>query len=132
MEFVRRVISILLVALWLPATTHCALEALTEHPGDLECLTVCSHGGGTSSEHLALDSCEIVESGAAKIDNLHAVAPPPSLLIFGCLCRLQAAAMDEAEALSPATYAAAHPDYWIPSRHLASRAVALARAPTTT
>lgn len=76
-----------------------------------------------------MDACEIVESGMAKIDHSSAAAPPPALIAFAWLCSLQALALHKAEALTPASYDAAHPDQWVPIRHLTTRAVAPARAP---
>lgn len=123
-------IALVLLALWLPATSHCALEALSEHVGEV-CATLCSHDAvhDADSGRPAADACAAVEDGAVKADSAAIAAPAPMLFALACLDCLRAAILTEADAVEPAAYAAAHPDDWVPRRHIESRAAAPARAP---
>ena len=93
------------------------------------CESVCSHEGVDPVGHPASDACATVEDGAFKpaLAALH--APMPILTVLACLSRAHAALLAEARPLARPTWSAAHPDAWVPERHLASRAVAPARAP---
>ncbi len=74
-----------MLALWVPATSHCRLENL---PG-LEFLSCCQHAGAAKSPthhdtDCATDGCVAVESGLYyKADPTHAApeAPLPALVI---------------------------------------------------
>jgi hypothetical protein len=60
--------AIVLLALWVPTTTHCQLESLLE----LEALSCCTHeGDATSTAHheadCSADACADVESGFYKL-----------------------------------------------------------------
>lgn len=77
------VISLLLLALWLPATQHCALEDT-----GLVAQTCQDNCAGGNSEK---DGCRIVEDGAYKPATNILKAPAPSLLACVCFLCLQPA-----------------------------------------
>lgn len=124
----RRLIALVLLVLWLPATSHCAIETVlgvvNEH-----CEAVCSHEGVDTKGHPANDACATVEDGAIKpaASGLH--LPPPTLSVLACLDLVHAGLLAAARPLARPTWSSDHPDAWVPARHVASRAVAPARAP---
>jgi len=128
MRPLHRLIALVLLAFWLPATSHCAIETVlgvvNEH-----CHLVCSHNGVDTEGRPASDACATLEDGDINpaVAALH--APMPSLTVLACLSRVHAGLLAEARPLARPTWSADHPDAWVPTRHLASRAVAPARAP---
>lgn len=77
---VRRIIAFALLALWLPATMHCALEA-----AGINSAAPCTEGCRSTDHHdVPRDACDVVESGAFKPAADTATILPPALLA----CRL--------------------------------------------
>jgi len=84
-SWLRRTAALVLLALWVPATSHCRIENL---PG-LEFLSCCQHAGAEQSpahhdNDCATDGCAAVESGLYyKADQPHAApeAPLPALIV---------------------------------------------------
>lgn len=128
MRSLHRLIALVLLALWLPATSHCAITTVVGLVND-HCEAVCAHDGVDTEGHLANDACATVEDGAIKPALAAPHAPAPSLTVLVCLSRAHAALLAEARPPARPTWSAAHPDAWMPERHLVSRAVAPARAP---
>jgi len=128
MLLLHRVIALVLLALWLPATSHCAIETVLGVVND-HCEAVCAHDRVDVEGHLVNDACATVEDGAIKpgVSGLH--APLPSLSVLVCLAHLHASLLAKACSLARPTCRADDPDAWVPARHLTSRAVAPARAP---
>lgn len=131
MRFLRHALTLLLLALWLPATSHCALETLATHLDPSCCVEVCSHDLHAPSDDTTprSDSCGIVESGLVKSDFTEVTAHPPTLVLLACLSTLVAIRLREDASFTPGSYHASHPDEWMRARHLVFRAVAPARAP---
>ncbi len=77
----RRIFSLALLALWLPATLHCDLEAAGLGP-----LFHCAdgHGADEHDDGASRDACDLLESGTFKLAANTAVLPPPAL----CSCLL--------------------------------------------
>ena len=127
-NWLRRIVALVLLALWVPATAHCALETVLDWAAQDHCAAACSHGVGESDLPLG-DACATLEKGAIKptVDTL--LAPAPSLTVLACLAHLHASLIAEAEPLARPAWAGDHPCHWVPTRHLAVRAVAPARAP---
>ena len=69
MSRLRPLIAILLLALWLPATLHCALEAA----GCLRAEECCD---GHTDSACTRDACDTLETGFVKPAALHVVLPP--------------------------------------------------------
>jgi hypothetical protein len=78
-SFLRRFIAVALLALWLPATLHCALEA-----AGLDELFRCAADHHSSGAHetpadATRDACDIIEGSAFKLAANSALLPPPVL-----------------------------------------------------
>lgn len=131
-NWLRRIIAFVLLALWLPATSHCAIETVLGVVND-HCMSVCAHdassGDADANAHVAADACDMVEGGSFKssLDSLS--VPAPVLSVFACLSCIHALVSVAARPLAPPAWSADNPDAWVPSWHLARRAVAPARAP---
>ena len=91
---VSKLMAMVLLALWLPATQHCALEAV----GAL--ITTCADNCATG-ESSGKDGCGSIENGNFKPTGVTLKAPAPSL--FACACflslPLELCATDESQAL---------------------------------
>ncbi len=124
---VRRFITLLLVAFWLPVTAHCSLEAMTGLLDEV-CETACPH----EADGMHVDSCDLVESGDILPATAVAHAPAPSLTTLACLACLHARLLAEAEPLAPPAWATDHPRDWVPSWTFALRTAPAARAPDLT
>lgn len=79
MSFLRRFFAVALLALWLPATLHCALEA-----AGLDELFQCAADHHSSGDREApadatRDACDIIEGSAFKLAAHSALLPPPVL-----------------------------------------------------
>jgi hypothetical protein len=75
----RRLLALALVALWLPATLHCALEA-----AGLDDLFHCVNDLHQPCKHAApsdtpADACNLIEDASFKPANDTALLPPPAL-----------------------------------------------------
>lgn len=125
----RRILALVLLAVWLPATSHCALETVLGWVGDEHCLSACPHDATAKAGPPASDVCSMLEDGAIKpvLDPL--IAPAPSLTVLACLACVHATLLAEARPLEPPAWSGGHPADWVPMRHIAVRAVAPARAP---
>ncbi len=128
MNWLRRIIALVLLALWVPATAHCALGTVLDWTAQDHCASACTHGVG-KSELPQGDACATLEKGAIKpaVDALQ--APAPQLSVVACLACLHASLVTAAEPLATPAWNDDHPCHWVPTRHLAVRAVAPARAP---
>ncbi len=78
----RQIVSLLLLALWLPATLHCDLEAAGLAPTAIACADE-THAPATSGH--ADDSCGLIENSTYKSALTVVKAPAPTLLAC-CLC----------------------------------------------
>ena len=97
MIWASKILSFLLLALWLPATSHCALERAGVIETD-DCCTTESHSS-IPSEHSCADGCATVEGGAYKLP-----APQKSMvspLLVVCLWAESAAQIDATIASIP-------------------------------
>lgn len=135
MRCLRFLVALVLAALWLPVTLHCAIEAVVEVDG-ARCLGAChdssttvEHDGHRDSSHAAgHDGCEIVESGRYKAGfTLLKVAPPLATL---CACLLCVHAPEtEPETVAVVSAALERPRDWVPGWHFVRRAAPASRAP---
>lgn len=124
---VKVMMALLLALLWLPATSHCALDAASDFITDI-CASDCSHpdARGSSAEH----PCFTVESGNYRGAATTAHAPAPSLTVLACLADLHARLLLQAPCLVPPPLTHDHPQDWIPGWTFALRAAPPARAPS--
>lgn len=124
MRRLSHLLSLLLLALWLPATEHCALEAM----GLLG--TTCSDNC-TPGKRCADDHCGTVENGDYRhsVDTL--TAPMPDLL--ACACHLCSRLTDlEASRLAVILPIESfdRPRDWVSTWQFVRRAAPPSRAPT--
>lgn len=116
--------SLLLAVFWLPATEHCALEAMGLFGNT--CADNCAPGQPCSK-----DDCGTVESGAYKpsVDTLK--APLPDLL--ACVCFLCSHLIQSDAARAPAILPGEsfdRPRDWVSTWHFVRRAAPSPRAPS--
>jgi hypothetical protein len=125
----RHIVGIVLLALWLPATQHCGLEAADliaadaphgVHPGCAE----------TNCDHCTHDGCNVVESGLLKSGHESLKVPTPSLA--ACTCFLCLQLLPPVLAIEPnlAVAESADSEHWIPVWQFVRRAAPLSRAPS--
>lgn len=120
---VSQFMAVLLLALWLPATQHCALEAV----GALAttCADHCTTGESTGK-----DACGSLEDGSYKPSTVTSKVTAPSL--FACACflslHLELCATDESQALPGEAFGQAKA--WISSWQFVRRAAPLPGAPS--
>lgn len=119
--------AVVLLALWMPATQHCAFGAVAAWESDL-CEAVCNHDTGGAHE----DACTVVESGDYTLSATLAHVPAPSLTALACLACLHARLLFEATPLAPPAWTKDDPAGWVPQWAFAARAAMPARAPNLT
>lgn len=127
MRLTCRLIAWLLLALWLPATLHCGLEAADVfHPEDNGSEQGCCQGA--AAEHN--DECKTVESGEYRLEQGLPAVPVPvwvALDAWADLLRVRESA-EEAVAQLSLSGAGRDPE-WVPAWVFARRAAAPPRAP---
>ncbi|WP_152032807.1 hypothetical protein [Ereboglobus luteus] len=118
-----RIASIFLLAIWMPATMHCGIEAISLSTAEAAA-TECCDGYSCAS-----DSCAVVESGMA-ITLATLKAPIPSLVACICmLCeQLLTPVLPEKCTLAGSDYD--RPLDWIQGWQFVRRAAPLSRAPS--
>ena len=124
---VTQIIAFVLLAIWMPATQHCAFDAVVTVESHL-CETVCNHDTGGSHE----DACTVVESGDYTLSATLAHVPAPSLTTLACLACLHARILFEATPLAPPAWSTDDPAGWVPQWAFTARAALPARAPNLT
>lgn len=125
----RSCLALLLVAVWLPATSHCALATATDWIADF-CEHVCDPGSHERGHDSHDDGCAVIERGDFTSAVAAVAAPAPVWSEIADLVREQARRMvAAASAVEPPPWAGDNPDDWVPARLFAQRAVPPARAP---
>lgn len=125
----RKIVTLVLLALWLPTTQHCGLEAAgliaaeVPHGADAGC---CQMGGGPCTH----DGCHVVESSLIKSSNELIKGPTPSLA--ACTCFLCLEFLPPVVAVEPllAVTASDSAEHWVPVWQFVRRAAPLSRAPS--
>ena len=124
----RRVIAIALLALWLPVTQHCGLEAAglvsahVPHPAPAQC---CDTGGPCSH-----DGCSLVESGLTKPGTELSKLPAPAFFVLASFLCLQFSAPDSLSEPALVVADSEQPLDWVPAWQFVRRAAPLSRAPS--
>lgn len=123
MPALRRIVALAVLAVWLPATLHCALEAagLDEWFG-------CHEEAAHDTSHCTDDACHAVEGLAYKPDVAPVKVPPPAPALL-CHCLLCLAPSFALPATEPPT-APPEPPALVRSWQFARRAAPPARAPS--
>ena len=127
MSFAFRIIALLLLALWLPATQHCALIAASG--GELDC---CSSTCTADQRDMHMDACSVVESGDYGSDSRMARTPAPDLVFVACLACIHARLLVSLQDSPLPPFHKDDPTAWIPRWYFDARAALPARAPTLT
>ncbi len=128
MNRLKTLITLAVLALWLPATNHCRLELI---PALQQFLTCCVHEDATAPHEDAdceTDNCEAVENGLYKTEWNHVTVAAP-LLILVDVPELALEAQTVARSVDPARSAAPPPELsrvW----QFSFRAAAPPRAPS--
>lgn len=120
---VSQFMAVLLLALWLPATQHCALEAV----GAL--ITTCADNCATG-ESSGKDGCGSIENGNFKPGGVTLKVPAPSLFACACFLCLRLEPRPSDESLSLVGNALGQADAWISSWQFVRRAAPLPGAPS--
>ncbi len=125
MKWFKRMLVVVVVAMWLPATMHCKLEEL---PG-LQFLACCDHEDTAphADNDCRSDSCALVEDGLYKSDNPKIEVPLPQLVA------LEIALPSEAPSPSltvSSSFAPAHAPELSVTWQFSCRAAAPPRAPS--
>ncbi len=120
--------ALLLLALWLPATLHCDLEAAEfwiEHD-DHATVDCCQADLGCTH-----DGCDTLEGPAVKSSDTFARAPLPAP--FVCCCLICVVPVEAESLVSPVPVQARMEQAldWVPTVHFARRAAPLSRAPSS-
>jgi len=121
--------ALLLLALWLPATLHCDLEAAelwVEH--DDHAADSCCQASG---QGCAKDTCDTLEGSAVRTSDTFTRAPLP--VPFVCLCLIDILPVEAESLVSPVPIQTRMEQAlaWVPSVHFARRAAPLSRAPSS-
>lgn len=74
-NWLNRILALVLVTLWVPITSHCPLESLPGL-GFLQCAS-----GTPSDNDCSEDACQALESGAYKVESNRTVVPPTVLCV---------------------------------------------------
>lgn len=116
-------LSLLLLATWLPATEHCALEAAGFFAET--CPDGCASTPGEK------DGCDTVENGAYKLSGDTLKVPAPDLFVCVCQLCLHQIQLDATRELVPPSGALfERPHDWVSSWQFVRRAAPPSRAPT--
>jgi hypothetical protein len=123
-------VAVLLLALWLPATLHCDLEAAElwiEHDDAHAAVPDSCCDAGLGCTH---DACDTLEGSAVKSSDSFARAPLP--VPFVCLCLINVLPVEAVSLVSPVPIQARIDQAldWVPTVHFARRAAPLSRAPS--
>ena len=128
MRLVSQIVAFVLLALWMPATQHCGLEAaglITADSADKS--VACCEPSQTAC---AYDSCHVIERLTPKTSNDSLQVSAPDFLACACFLCLQLVYHDlHAELIAPVV-AVDQPIGWVPTWHFARRAAPLPRAPS--
>lgn len=118
-------IALLLLAVWLPVTQHCGLEAAGLLGGTVQC-TDCLPG-----QPCPKDDCGTIESGQFKSTPDVVCVPAPMLSVLACLHCLYAANAAAVD-LAVVTHRrlAETPRDWVPCWHFVRRTSPPSRAPS--
>ncbi|MBK9991479.1 MAG: hypothetical protein IPP19_12275 [Verrucomicrobia bacterium] len=131
MSLIRKIAAFLLVALWLPTTQHCMLEAAgllsaqEEHADHNAC---CESASGVCEP----GACNVLESGSYRVGSSSVAAPIPALTV--CVCLLGWDAQDfllnAEEAADTASTTFDRPPDCSPTWQFVQRAALMPRAPS--
>src|SRR5688572_2061378 len=105
----KTIVAAFLLLLWMPATSHCALESAGFLPHDLACAGADAHCGA--------DGCKVVESTLIKQSSaaLLKVAPPAEFFCVCYVCMLTVSLSDLAPVADFSSSVSDAPQVWVAS-----------------
>ncbi len=120
-----KLVSLLLLALWLPVTLHCQLEAADLWPEHGDHDTACC----TPQQGCMKDACGVLEGDALRHADNFTRAPLP--VSFVCLCQIcfRPAEPVVRDDTGPERNVSRHALNWVPTWHFARRAAPWSGAP---
>ncbi len=92
-----KVVALLLLVLWLPATLHCGLEAI-----GAEFFSHCDEGAGACKEVCAKDNCQTAEGAMLRKVGLSARVLAPVMVEFATLLAVVPALTPDLAPVTPA------------------------------
>lgn len=123
MSWSKTILAAFLLLLWMPATSHCALESAGLLPHGLGCASGESHCVG--------DGCKIIEAGLFKQTTVQVKAIPPAVLFCTCFICLQLVAPPTLAAISDFTPIVSDaPKVWLAAWDFERRTALPSRAPS--
>jgi hypothetical protein len=125
----HRIITIVLLALWLPITQHCGLEAaglIAQEPAHAPAAKCCEK----DTDPCTHDGCQVIEGHLLKHSNDVVKVQMPTLAACTCFLCLQllTPGLDAEPALT--VVESDRPQHWIPVWQFVRRAAPLSRAPS--
>jgi hypothetical protein len=130
-KWFNKCVAFALLALWLPVTQHCDLEAAGVLAAHADANTHAAENGCCEpSEPCAHDGCELVENGIYHASGSLLKTVTPALLVFTCFLSPQLAAPDPRVEPALPVVADVKPQGWVPTWHFVRRAAPLSRAPS--
>lgn len=125
----RHFVALVLLALWLPTTQHCRLEAagVIEPEASHDTASACCENAGNACAH---DGCKVVEGSLVKSTHGATKAPAPTLLACASFLCLQSVTPDTSVKPVLAVTAADRPREWVPAWHFVRRTAPPSRAPS--
>lgn len=124
-----KLVSLLLLALWLPVTLHCQLEAADLWPEhDDHAATPCC----TPQQGCMTDACGVLEGDALRTADNFTRAPLPVPFVCLCLICFRPAEPVILAAPGPEQVVSLQALAWVPTWHFARRAAPWSGAPSLT
>ncbi len=124
MRLLTQVTAFVLLALWLPATQHCSLDA-----SGLLAHDILSSECGETASSCADDSCDMAEGNLVRTSVCTAKSFAPDLTVCLCVLCSHLSLTELAEAPALAVSASEWPVDWLPSWQFLRRTALPARAP---
>ena len=127
MRLFSQIVAFVLLALWLPATQHCGLEAaglITADSAD-EPIACCA----PTATVCAYDSCHVIEQFTPKTANDSLQVQAPDFVACACFLCVQLINRELGTETVISVVATDQPMGWVPTWHFARRAAPLPRAP---
>lgn len=123
----NKIIALLLLTLWLPATQHCGLEAAGVIGTEVDCHDAGSCDTETEQKACDLDNCQTIEDAAYKAKQTYVQLAAPVELVCSCCLDVISPETSLVSLISPARSDA--PPELAPSWQFITRAAPAPRAP---
>lgn len=124
MQWLIKIVAFAVLALWLPATLHCNLEA-----AGVIAHEVVGSACDDTSDPCSRDSCDVVEDALARPTVVVAKTFAPTLTLCLCVVCSRLALTSPSETPTLAVSATERPIDWLPTWPFSRRTALPARAP---